>query len=192
MTDNLGILRKAGFFKDYEALSDVELMDTLRKKRKEEYSKMFGYDYEPQDFSHLTTLLSQDDRKFLDIDLEADVLNGNNVYVSVLEDFAKASNGHFSPTNIEEVWDSDEGPIKVSFSSNGQQIIFEPEYLDDWIDGRIFEVINEEMKKVCNESFIVCLVPNDEWFGQNIIHVRLTEDEKQLLKEKLNWNFPEQ
>lgn len=190
MTSNLKILRKAGFFQDFESLSDAELLEAIRKKRKEEYSEMFGQDYEPEDFSHLIELLSQDDKKFLDIDLEADVLNGNNVYVSLLEDFAKASNGYFNPIDIKETWVSDEGPIEVSFSSNGQKIVFEPEYMEDWIDGRIFSLINDEMKKVCNEHFQVCSGPDDEWFGQNIIHIRVTEEEKLFLEENLNWNFP--
>lgn len=192
MTENLETLRQAGFFKNFESLTDAELLETLRKRRKEEYSEMFGYDYTPADFSDLTELLLQDDTKFLDIDLEADVLNGNNVYVSVLQDFAKASNGHFNPIEVKEVWSSDEGPIEVSFLSNGEKIVFEPEYLDDWIDGQVFDVINVEMKKVCNETFMFCSGPKDEWFGQNVIHIRLTENEKQLLKEKLNWNFPDQ
>ena len=191
MTDNLTTLRQAGFFKEHAALTDDELIDLLAKKRKDEYSDMFGYDYEPEDYGHITELLALDDKKFLDIDLESDVCDGNNVYVSVLEDFSKASNGHFKPTNIEEVWDSEEGPVRVSFTSNGRQVVFEPEYMDDWIDGGVFDVINEEMSKTSNERFHVCAGPDEEWFGQNIIHIRLSQEEKQLLKDKLNWSFPE-
>ena len=189
MIENLAILRQAGFFKDFKSLTDAALIDVLEKRREERYSTAFGYEYQPGHFSHLLQLLAEDNTKIIDIDLEADVLNGNDVYVSILETFAKASNGYFNPTNIKEIWNADEGPIKVTFLSNGHQITFEPEYMDDWIDGRIFNVINQEMKRVSNEVFFACSGPNDEWLGQNIIHIRLTDDEKQLLREKLGWNF---
>lgn len=190
MIENLNILRQAGFFEEYKSLTDVELIDILKRRRKEDHSKLFGYDYEPDDYLSSTSLVSEDDKKFLDIDLEAGVMDGNDIYVHLLQDFARASNGYFNPTSIKEEWESDEGPIKVSFSSNGQVIIFKPEYIDDWIDGRVFDIVNEEMKKVSNESFIVCSGPDDDWLGQNIIHIRLTEEQKELLIKKMNWNFP--
>ena len=187
---NLKTLRQGGFFKEYEKLSDKELLDTLHDIRRKEYSKIFEYDYEPEKIKDDHKLAVQDTKKFLDIDLEADVCAQNKVYTSLLEDFAKASDGHFSPTNIEEIWESEEGPIQLNFQSNGSDVTFEPEYMDDWIDGRVFDVINNEMKKVTDEKFCLCYGPNEEWFGQNAIYVRLSESEKQLLEKKLQWNFP--
>ncbi len=192
MTETISIIRQAGFFKKYGALSEDELLDTLYEIKKQEYSKMFGYDYTPERKTDIYSIVGQDPEKFLDIDLEADVCADNKVYSSLLAEISKASNGNFLPSDIEEIWNSEEGPIKVSFDSNGQIIIFEPEYMDDWIDGRIFEVINKEMKKVSNEYFHLCSGPNDEWFGQNAIYVRLTEAEKKLLIDKLEWRFPEE
>jgi hypothetical protein len=191
MTDNLQILREAGFFKEYAMLSEDQLLETLRQKEKEKYSEIFGYEYEPARNVDLNRIAAQDNKKFLDIDLEADVCAENKVYTRLLGDFANASNGHFLPTDIKEVWSSDQGPISVTFISNGQNIVFEPEYNDDWIDGRLFEIINNEIKQVSNEGFVYCSGPNDEWMGQNIVLIRLTENEKSLLKEKLDWNFPE-
>jgi hypothetical protein len=117
MTNDLAILRQAGFFKAHTQLTNEELIDALQKRRKEYYSELFGYEYEPEPYSHITELLAQDDRKFLDIDLEADVCAGNNAYVSVIEAFATASDRHFKPASITETWVSEEGPIKVSFLS---------------------------------------------------------------------------
>ena len=185
-------LRKAGFFSEYAELNDEELQNELKKKRKAQYSALMGYDYEPGDYTWLPQLLAEDKQKFLDIDLEADVCAGNNVYVSLITDFSAASNGHFLPADITETWQSEEGPIHVTFSCNGTRVSFEPEYIDDWIDGQIFTVINNEMQKVSNEKFLVCYGPNEEWFGQNIIHIRLTHEEKQWLENDLHWVFPEE
>ena len=190
LSESITIIREAGFFRQYESLNEMDFLDTLHQIKKGKYSERFGSDYEPERKIDLYSIVGQDTNKFLDIDLEADVCTDNKVYIWLLNTFANASNGLFVPTNINEVWTTEEGPIKVSFISNGQAIIFEPEYIDDWIDGRIFEVINIEMAKVSNELFTLCSGPNDDWFGQNIIHIRLTHEEKNLLKNKLSWNFP--
>ncbi len=191
MTAPFDILRLAGFFKGYELLTNDEIIQTLLQKKSNEYARMFGPAYHAEVFSDLTELLEQDDKKFLTIDLEADVCAENKVYTRLLDNFSKASNGFFTPSRITETWESDEGPIRVSFTSDGREVVFAPEYFDDWIDGRIFYVINREMKRVSNEEFVVCMGPGGDWFGQNIIHIRLTKSEKELLAEKLQWEFPE-
>ena len=192
MTDNLDILRQAGFFKAFASQSNEELLETIHTIRKEEYSQLFGRNYEPEKDLDLYQLAAQDDRKFLDIDLKAGVSAQNKAYIWLLEDFSQASGGHFKPADVQETWKADQGPIALTFSSNGKKITFEPDYMDDWIDGRIFEVMNNEMKSVCNEKFLLCSGPDDEWFGQNIVFIRLTSEEKELLVDKFDWNFPEQ
>ena len=184
-------MRQAGFFKKYETQTENQLLDILYEIKKQEYSKIFDYDYLPERKTDAYSIAGHDNEKFLNIDLEADVCSANRVYTWLLSAFSKASNGHFSPFDIAEIWSSEDGPIKLSFISNGETIIFEPEYMNDWIDGRIFNLINAEMKKVSDELFHLCSGPNDEWFGQNAIYVRLTAAEKNLLMDKLEWKFPE-
>ena len=162
LSESITIVREAGFFRQYQSLNEMDFLDTLHQIKKEKYSERFSSDYEPERKIDLYSIVRQDPNKFLDIDLEADVCADNKVYIWLLNAFAKASNGLFVPTNINEVWTTEEGPIKVSFISNGQTIIFEPEYIDDWIDGRIFEVINIEMAKASNELFTLCSGPNDD------------------------------
>lgn len=135
--------------------------------------------------------LSHGNEKFLNIDLEADVYAENEVYCWILNTFSEASNGYFMPTEIQENWITDKGPISVNFISDGKEITFEPEYMDDWIDSKIFDLINIEMKKKSNEFFILCSGPDDDWFGQNAIFIRLNEHQRDILKNTLNWNFPE-
>jgi hypothetical protein len=191
MGHDLKTLIEAGFFKEYSALTEEELLNTLYQQRIEEYSRISKREYDPGMNFSLLELLKMDNKKFLDIDLEADVCSGNKVYTHLLEMYSNASDGQFLPSEIEEVWDSPTGPIQVSFSSNGKRIIFNPEYLDDWIDEKIFNVINNEMKKTGDKFFFVCFGENDEWSGQNVIHIRLTTSEKKIIQEKFNWSFPE-
>lgn len=185
---NVNILRQSGFFKEYETLSDSDLLVKLEDIKSRQYLES-GYDYSPGKIADDHELSTQDVKKLLDIDLEADVCADNKVYASLLTHFANASDGHFSPADIEEVWQGPEGPIRLSFTFNGRKILFEPEYLDDWLDVKLFDIINEEMQKVTQEKFYPCSGPNHEWFGQNIIYIRLTEEEKQWLEEKLEWKF---
>lgn len=189
MAEDISIIREAGFFKKYQTLTEEQLLNTLYEIQRELYTERFGYNYAPERKNDLYSIARQDHEKFLDIDLEADVCNGNNVYQSLLEEFSKASNNLFLPSEISETWNSDVGPIKLSFISNGQPVLFEPVYMDDWIDESVFEIINEEMRKVSNELFYLCSGPNNDWLGQNEIYIRLTANEKTLLEEKLGWNF---
>src|SRR5262245_35178836 len=75
-------------------------------------------------------------------DIEADVCEGNNVYQRVLLEWARISRGCFSPTNIEERWDSDERPITVTFRTRGQTVTLNPECVDDWLDLAVLVPIN--------------------------------------------------
>ena len=78
-------------------------------------------------------------------DLEADVANGNDVYASVIEDWAAVSVGAFEPDQIEETWESEAGPVTVRFTLGGKDVELAPEYLEDWIDPRIISPINERI-----------------------------------------------
>lgn len=188
--EQIEIIKHAGFFKEYEDLTGEDLIKILHKEDQDRMLKLLGYEYDYSSYlTSIYNIITKDDKKLLQIDLEAEVCAQNKVYTLLLTWFSERSNGHFSPKNIEEIWYSEQGPIKLSFISNDETIIFEPKYLDDWIDSRVFTVINEEMKKNCNEYFYVCTGKNDEWIGQDIIMIRLTASEKLLLTEKLEWKF---
>ncbi len=189
MSHHLPILRKAGFFKEYQNLSDSELLETLYQIRKKEYAEIFELDYKPGRSYDDQGIAIQDKTKVLDIDLEADVQPGNEVYCKLLEAFTDASNGQFIASDMVETWRGDEGPLTVSFMSNGKKIKYDPAYNEDWIDGTFFNIICKEMAKGGNEQFHLCFGPNEEWAGQNVIYIRLTPEEKTILETELNWEF---
>lgn len=78
-------------------------------------------------------------------DPEADVGAVNMVYSAVLPEWARISGGAFAPTDIGEHWESDEGPVTLTFQLAGKPEILLPRYLDDWIDLNVLQQINSLM-----------------------------------------------
>ena len=76
-------------------------------------------------------------------DLEADVADGNDIYVDVVQALADISTGAFAPTAIEERWASGSGPVTIAFGLAGAAHEITPAYLEDWIDPGIIVAINE-------------------------------------------------
>lgn len=168
-------LREAGFFKMQSALTDAQILAAAGNGK--------------EGLVGIRKLLESDAQKCVHLDLEAGVSAENQVYARLLQTFAQASNGAFNPTGIEEYWGADDEPIQVRFTIGDRRVVFEPEYLDQWIDADIFEVINKEMEAVGEAKFCACAGPKDAWFGQDVFFFRLTPEELQLLKEKFEWNF---
>lgn len=185
----ISALRQHGFFEKYKNLSDEQLFDTLHQQRIAGYSKMFEHFYDPGMELETYQVLKLDRDRIVFGDAESDVGKDNNQYVALLNAFAAASSGLFNPKNITEKWESEKGPIHVSFTEDDKEIRFEPEYLDDWLSEKAFDVINQQMGKKGKEKFYMFL-GNDGWgLGQNFLYVRMTEPQKQELEEAFDWKF---
>lgn len=189
MIDTLKALRQAGFFAQYGVQTDDEILNKIHEERKQRYSKIFGYPYEPERNLSDQELASQDTSKMLHLDLEADVCRENKVYSWLLKVLDGLSGRKNIITDIVEEWESETGPINVSFNLNSEKKFANPEYHDDWVDPNFINNILTEISKVINQSFHVCLGPNEEWLGQDVNYMRLTQEERKILCEKLNWKF---
>ena len=185
----LPALRRAGFFAAHAALSDEQLLEALEAQRTKEFTAIFEEHYEPEPISDEAELVAMDKTRTVAIDLEADVYEENHVYVQVLKLFAAASGGQFQPTNIEEEWESDGGPISVSFEHQGRQLLFEPEFQDEWLSTEVFEVVSAEMEKSGRARFMVLLGKEGEGYGQMAVFLRLTPEEQLILETELGWKF---
>jgi len=104
-------------------------------------------------------------------DLEADVCAHNEVYSEVLPEWARISRGAFAPSAITEHWESETGPITLSFQLGGQPASLSPGYHDDWIDLKILQQINGlialsghqfECAVDCNFVLVLCLTPEQK------------------------------
>src|SRR5215471_14940715 len=87
-------------------------------------------------------LLTLSDNDVWADDQEADVCPENRVYEEVVAQWAAISHGAFTPSGITEMWDSEHGPVTVSFHLDGNLVSVRPLYKDDWIDMEILLRIN--------------------------------------------------
>ena len=87
-------------------------------------------------------LLSYADGEVWASDPEADVCAENEIYSEVLPQWASVSCGTFAPSDITEHWESENGPIVLSFQLGGQPASVTPSYQDDWIDLEVLLQIN--------------------------------------------------
>jgi hypothetical protein len=187
---NLDALRQAGFFKDHRHLSNDELLEMIHLQRRQFYSQMFGYEYEPERLKDDHSLAVRDTTKMLSLDTEADVGIENNKYIELLLLCNTVSGSDTNIiTDIEEHWESPVGPILVTYKINGENRSYQPEYADDWIDQKFLEHVLGEISAVTREPFHLCLGPNEEWFGQDVNYIRLKPQERKVLEEVLNWKF---
>jgi hypothetical protein len=104
-------------------------------------------------------------------DPEADVCADNEVYSEVLPEWARISQGAFLPDNITEDWESETGPVTVSFDLGGQPASVSPSYQDDWIDLEVLHQINQliaasgrqfECAVDGNFALVLCLTPDQK------------------------------
>lgn len=130
-------LRAAGLFAD-SSLDDAELGAEIEEELQDEW----GGSLTPSDPLYELFVAELDRSRVWWRDLEADVFDGNDVYVAVLEELATISLGAFAPASVTESWASEVGPVTVSFELDGREHVLEPAYLEDWIDPTILDAIN--------------------------------------------------
>ena len=184
-------LRQGGLFADYKNLEVEQLTKALIEKAKIKY-QVNGYD----SFNEVFNLKNNSD--FFDLhvaaldetrvwwrDLEADVLDGNNVYAETVKEFGKLSGGFLSPEQIKEEWISANGPVKVSFQDKDSLRVMNLKFNDDWYDEDFFKYLETFMK---NNGSPYSFYLHDQT-GQDAFLIRLTVDEKERIQKKMNWNL---
>lgn len=132
-------LREIGLFADRSSLSDAELGQSIQREIEEMWGDQLAADEPLMDL----LVAERDETRVWWHDLEADVVAENRVYVATLEEWAAISEGAFAPSDIVETWASDQGPITVAFTADGQAHEVQPAVIDDWIDPSIASKINE-------------------------------------------------
>jgi hypothetical protein len=187
--ETISVLRHHGFFEKYETLNPDQLFDTLHQQRITDYSKMFEYFYDPGMELQTYQVLMLDRDKVVYGDAESGVGKGNNQYVALLKAFSAVSGELFNPTDIVENWESETGPIRVSFKETGEEVAFQPAYHDDWFSDEVFTVINQQMTKRGKDKFYMFLARDGWGLGQNFLYVRMTELQRQGLQKIFGWKF---
>jgi hypothetical protein len=184
-------LRQAGLFEDYKNLDDEELTKTLidKAKKKHQVGEFNDFDelFDPENNRdyfdmHVAEL---DEKRVWWRDLEADVLNGNMVYAETVKEFGTMSGGYLKPDSVKEEWSSDEGPVKVSFWDSDTLRTFNLKADDDWYDTDFFKYLESSMAS--NGSPFKFYVHDQS--GQDVFIIRLTDEEKDKIENKMNWKL---
>ena len=177
-TERAAALRDIGLFADFQGLSDQELAEQLEAALSEEWGEQI-----PEDDPLFELFVAALDRtRVWWGDLEADVADGNDVYASVLDEWAAVSVDSFQPDQIEETWESDAGPVTVRFTLDGEEVELAPEYLEDWVDPRIITPINERIAPTGRQFTVV------QAFDQTAFLMALDQAERAALEAR-GWCF---
>ncbi|OPH47873.1 hypothetical protein BC351_39330 [Paenibacillus ferrarius] len=176
--------RKLGFFQKDSQLTEQQFDDKFLVF----YEGYINEDWNPFDsaewydeFAELYILQQDKDRVWLE-DTEMDVLKGNERYVKALQEWGAISRGAFKPTNIVEKWDTEDGPISVSFMLNGQKRTIHPEYMSDFLDTSILGELNEWIKET-GYQFVQVVI------DQQVFVTVLKADEKAKIQKDRLINF---
>ena len=134
--------RQAGWFKQYKELSDEQLASTLNSLYKAEFARDLTEDNgEPIDLR----VIFLDKKKTWFDDIEADVCEGEDVYVEWLNTLADLTENVFLPENITEDWESEE--VIVSFTYKDKK--YKIKLLDcmDYLDPMLIKGVNSVLGK---------------------------------------------
>jgi hypothetical protein len=115
-------------------------------------------------------------------DLEADVTEGNEVYVTTIEELAAISVGSLDVEDVTETWAAPDGPVTVRFRVNGAKTVLEPAMLEDWIDPGILVALNEVVADSGRRFELY------RAFDQTAFVMALTDDERRALEAR-GWCF---
>jgi hypothetical protein len=175
----VGAFRSIGLFASRGDATDAEVAAEVEDSIKARWGDQIGPD-EPL----LDLFVAEQDRaRVWWQDLEADVSDGNEVYAQTLADWGGISVGSFDPEAIVERWESDSGPVTVTFELDGIEHILNPAYIEDWIDLQVLGEVNGLIASSGRrfESYRA--------FDQSAFVISLTPDERAALEHDRGWCF---
>jgi hypothetical protein len=133
-------------------------------------------------FDELELLEFDEDRAWWG-DIEADALQGNDVYAQTLHAWGRISRGAFRPRGLEERWSGPESEATVRFEHHGRPREVRAEFLDGWIDLCVLPQLNRLIAS-SGKRFEV-FAP----FDQTAFVVVLTRRERERLERDRGWEF---
>ncbi len=181
LREALPYYRALGFFAAEKHRSDTDLAASVQAYHGADWDDVV---LEAEDMATADQwLLMPDTSRVWFRDLEG-VYQGENAYALSLQEWASISRGAFTPTEIAETWESDQGPVNVSFSFGGPQHTFvHPNGHDDFIDLRIVRMINQLLTHTPYR-----LEASDNLVDCRFIVALASEEKRRLLSER-GWSF---
>lgn len=178
LEDRVAALRELGFFADRGERSDAEVAAEVEA----DSAELWGDALAPDDPLIELLIMETDRVRVWWRDLEADVVEENQVYVDTLAAWADISVGSFTPVDIEEAWDGRSGPVRVRFTQDGTPHELSPSYLEDWIDPMILSDVNRVIESSRRRFHVY------KAFDQTAYVMALTDAEREALEAR-GWCF---
>lgn len=180
-------LRQAGLFEDYKSLSDDSLIHRLSSIAKEQHLwEEFDFYDSTQNEDYINLKIAQlDPKRVWWHDLEADVLNGNMVYADAVKEFVELSGGYLRAEHIKEEWETDNGPIHISFQDGDTLRTFPLKSYDDWYDEDFFNHMEKFMTANGSPYKFYVYIGT----GQDAFVIRLSKTEKEMVERKMRWKL---
>lgn len=176
--DRVAALRDIGLFADRVDRSDAEVAAEVEAA----LGEVWG-DALPADDPIFELAIAETDRdRVWWRDLEADVVEDNQVYVETIASWGDISVGTFDPVDIAERWDGPTGPVSVRFTHDGMPHDVSPAYLEDWIDPRILDRVNAAIEGSDRRFHLY------KAFDQSAFVLALTDAEREALEDR-GWCF---
>lgn len=169
LPDVVAFYRELGFFPDTEPAEVIEA-----------YLRDWGQPPRVWQAADEAILLSYSESRAWRNDTEVDVCAGSEAYTWALVGWGEVSEGAFAPEEIREHWESDSGPITLTFTAGGMRRELHPDYMNDWLDVGILEEIS---KWLPDRSYAVYLD------GQNALVLCLTPDERERIERVRGMTF---
>jgi hypothetical protein len=169
--------RAAGFFSEYEELSDEELAERLQDEHRARWGEVLSPTPDHPPTAEIL-VMSKDPRRTWWEDTEADVLPGNQAYERVLEQWAGISLGSFRPDRVAERWSSPSGPVTVEVLAGDERLELQPRVREEWLDMGILEPVNETLERLGALRRFATLDPGD----QTAFVTSLSDDERQRIE----------
>lgn len=177
--DSIHYFRTLGFFEQYRHMSEDALASYIRHRIGVDEGEVC----DPSDWREDLLLLSCDHDRVWRKDLEADVARGANAYVRVLQEWARISRGMFRPTQIEEHWEGETGPMTISFELDGVRHELREEYAQEAISVWLIADLNRIVGHP--DLHFEMIEPDD----QTATVLVLTPEEREQLKRDRGWSF---
>jgi hypothetical protein len=119
-------------------------------------------------------------------DLEAGAYPESDDYVQALTEWGRISRGIFEPKEIRETWkpvNQHEYRLQISFQWNGTPHSIEFDTVDEWINLKALNAINELIRDSGTRFYVY------ESFDQCAYIVALTAKERAAIEQKRSWKF---
>ncbi len=178
LLDSVRYFRTLGFFQN-QPQADEELARLEGERLEQEWDGEWNPSWEHPDLF----LLAHDAQRVWWMDMEADVCRDNHVYIDTLREWGSISRGAFEPEAIREEWNSDKGPIFVTFRHKNKPSSISPKFWGDFIDTEILRELDQII-----QGTGIRFEPHAN-FDQTCFIVALTSDEKRRLRSERGWKF---